>query len=184
MREWRQAWWRKALDTGDTPVSRMVRWVASGNLRAAFAIADALGVGDDVGAWADLRVADPKPYLPPPRVGRWVICEVCGGSGAVIPPWAGYAMYGPTPEPPENFSEDCPECGGAGGWLDPYCGYCPEGAWGSEDTYREWRTNRLAAWVAAYREARRNGASPEEARFEADRAEWREDFDPDAPLPF
>lgn len=109
---------------------RIMRLALGGRLDRAIAWAERYlpGSGEDIGKWP--YVKDPNEGREPPRVVRWVQCDLCEGSGGKMPRWAWAAAYWDPPEDPMNFFEECPECEGRGKvarWvgddgdpLDPY----------------------------------------------------------------
>lgn len=85
-------------------------------------------------------------------------CPVCEGTGFVYTEWFAF-------RPLLWSATECPECQGTGRvpeLLDEISGPEPQGS----------GTDLLAEWVRAYREARRRGLSPEEARQAAEREVW------------
>ncbi len=90
------------------------------------------------------------------KSARTVACPVCGGEGFVHTEWFGL-------KPLPWSATECPECQGLGRVREVL-----EEVSGPEPSRNGHGAELLAAWVRAYREARRRGLSPEEAREAAD----------------
>lgn len=96
---------------------------------------------------------------------RRVECPLCGGEGFVYTEWFAF-------RPVPGSETECPECEGIGRVpevLEEISGPEPQNGRGTE---LHKVASLTAEWVRAYREARRRGLSPEEARQAAEREVW------------
>uniref|UniRef100_A0A7V4EIE4 Uncharacterized protein n=1 Tax=Thermus tengchongensis TaxID=1214928 RepID=A0A7V4EIE4_9DEIN len=92
---------------------------------------------------------------------RRVECPLCGGTGFVHTEWFAF-------RPVPGSETECPECEGLGQVPELL-----EEISGPEPLQRTpYEAELWAEWVRAYREARRRGLPPEEARRAAEGEVW------------